>query len=726
MKLQEILNKFEAVKQNKENSYQCKCPSHQDMKASLTISQESGKILLHCHANCDTSDILAAVGLSFEDLKQKTENKHDWKERLEYSKKKKIEAIYDYKDKNSVYLYSKVRFEEKEIVYMRINRKKDTYEYGAGDREKTLYNLPAVIKAIKDGFTVYITEGEKDVDTLTRIGLVATTAGSVSDWKKEYAKYFTGAKVIILPDNDEVGLQLKDRIIKDLRNYAHFVKSVITSHMHKGDVTDYLEEHTKEELKQLVTSTDEILAPWLYTVGKEKNIKINGDILAHCISLTLHYLIIRRPDDDKDDIYLYDSGVYKKCNRNQLKSAIRKYVPVGLASDSMLNNVVNLLMCKETNLCHYKELDCNEDYINLKNGLYNLKTRKLEPHTYEIYSTLQLDCEYRPEQLEMPHFTQYMIDLCSDVDGVTDKSKLSILQEFIGMFISNVKVSRLKSCLVLYSLLGNSGKSQLLSLIGNMLGEEKTINIPLQHMNEKSKFLLGSILGKRLISIGDQQGSDIEDSSIFKQLTGGDEIKIEPKNKQPFSMRFNGGILIACNNLPNFKDDKGGHVFERMCIVPCMNTIPLEKRDSMLLDKILKEKNAIFNWFLQGLHRLIDNNYKVTESEACKEVIREYRSKLDTIYHYINEFYIITDNKMDMILKTKFEADYIKWCEQIEVTALNKSNIKERMEKNGVIANKGNIGNQRGVMVYRNIKEKEEDFKEITKEIILQEKLPFS
>ncbi|MFR1062307.1 MAG: DUF5906 domain-containing protein [Enterocloster sp.] len=71
--------------------------------------------------------------------------------------------------------------------------------------------------------------------------------------------------------------------------------------------------------------------------------------------------------------------------------------------------------------------------------------------------------------------------------------------------------------------------------------------------------------------MGDQTGSEIKDSAIFKQLTGGDAVQVEQKNKQPYSYIYPGGIVIACNNLPGFADDKGSHIFERLCIVPCIN-----------------------------------------------------------------------------------------------------------------------------------------------------------
>ena len=169
-------------------------------------------------------------------------------------------------------------------------------------------------------------------------------------------------------------------------------------------------------------------------------------------------------------------------------------------------------------------------------------------------------------------------------------------------------------------------------------------------------------------------------------------MQVEQKNKQPYSYIYPGGIVIACNNLPGFADDKGGHIFERLCIVPCINTIEQERRDGELLDKMLKEKDAIFNWFLEGLHRLIRNHYKITPSEACKQAASDYREKLDTVYRYLMEFYTITGNKLDMVSKVEFDKAYTAWCLLNETRPVSKQNIKDRMEANGCPASQGRVG----------------------------------
>lgn len=50
MQIEEIVSKFQNAKLIGDKQYQCKCSAHQDDKASLTITQDGDKILMHCHA----------------------------------------------------------------------------------------------------------------------------------------------------------------------------------------------------------------------------------------------------------------------------------------------------------------------------------------------------------------------------------------------------------------------------------------------------------------------------------------------------------------------------------------------------------------------------------------------------------------------------------------------------------------------------------------------------
>ena len=686
--INEVLERFNRVKRLNGKSYQVECPCHPDKTQSLTITDKGDKIVMRCHTGiCKNKDIIAAVGLTFNDLgSKKAAVANTWRDKLLSDNKKyrdkTIEAVYDYTDENGKYLYSKVRFQGKVIRYVTVDYAKDTYQKGKPEGVNVLYNLPATLKAIKKGVPVYITEGEKDANTLKNLGLTATTAGSVSDWKKSYASYFIGAKVIILPDNDAPGLELKDKITRDLRPFAHSVKSVITSKADKGDVTDYIdtEKHSKDDLQNLINEVPAIVAPWIEIIErKDGTIKqrVNPGLLKASISEHLSYKCI-------DGIfYWYRNGYYKKADKHAVKAKIAAYIPDGIANDNLLNNVYNLMLADFEHMAREEDFNECEDYINFRNGLYNINTGTLEPHDSSILYSRQVKTDYIADATNKPVFDKFINDLCRNSSGDIDTEKRDALAEIAGLAISNVYGHRTKKAAILYSPVGNTGKSQFLALLGALIGADNIITIPLQNMNEdKGRFAFANAGLIRLIMNGDQGKSTIRDSSVFKAASGGDYIKAEGKGKDIKSLVFKGFIIIACNDLPYIADDKGDHIYRRLYIVPCTHEVPEKERDPNILSKMRKELPAIANWAIEGLHRLKNNRFNFTDIAAGKEYIDNYRKSSDTVFSFLmDEGYIITKDPKDKVSKSELFTAYKSYCIANERIQAGVQQFGERITK---------------------------------------------
>ena len=95
---------------------------------------------------------------------------------------------------------------------------------------------------------VFIVEGEKDVETMEKLGYIATTSpnGAGSHWKKDYTEYLKGFDVVILADNDEVGLKYATNIAENLIQTARSVKLVPSQSLYtflqpKGDISDIVD-----------------------------------------------------------------------------------------------------------------------------------------------------------------------------------------------------------------------------------------------------------------------------------------------------------------------------------------------------------------------------------------------------------------------------------------------------------------------------------------------------
>ena len=563
---------------------------------------------------------------------------------------------------------------------------------------------------------VYIVEGEKDCETLRKTGQsfkCCTTPGGASDWKADFAHYFKGLNVIILQDNDNAGYKAAEKIKKDLKRYAHSVKIVVPSKLDHGDVTDYLtkESGTAESLNALCNSIKEDYAPWV-NVDDQGNAKsINAGILTECISANETFIIVRNPMDDKDIFLLYRNGVYTPMNKPSIKAMIKDYIPPARVSDNLLNNVCNLLFATQEHICRIEDINQDHRYINFKNGLYNVITKQLEPHRPDVISTIQFLFDYSPDHEYMHKvFDKYMTDLCSKPDRTVDEDEIRIIQEYTGFLISNMPMSKIKATLVLWSTLGNSGKSVFIRLLCRIFGVDRVATIKLRELTPDNRFILGTLPSCRLIACGDESNSNVTDSSIFKSLTGGDPVKIEPKGKQGYSFEYRGGFVIACNGLPCFVDDKGNHLYDRLIILPCEHHITEDVKDASLDEKLAAEIPGVIMWALEGLDRLIDNGYRFTKSRSSELSKEAYHKAMDNVYRFVTENYIITYNYDDRISKKDFDDAYHKWaCNDDSVKEVERKNLSARMEAIGITSGQGNVGYKHNIVVYRGITEKDLD-----------------
>lgn len=164
---------------------------------------------------------------------------------------------YSYRNSTGEEVFQVVRMEPKGFRQRRRGPKGgwiwDTHEV-----KKPLYRLPELLAA-KPNRTVYVPEGEKDVDALAELGFVTTTnPGGAGKWKSRYSKRLQGRKVVVLADNDEVGKGHARKVAESLLPFAKSVRVVgLPGLPEHGDVSDWLEAGgTATELKRIVEETE--------------------------------------------------------------------------------------------------------------------------------------------------------------------------------------------------------------------------------------------------------------------------------------------------------------------------------------------------------------------------------------------------------------------------------------------------------------------------------------
>lgn len=432
-----------------------------------------------------------------------------------------------------------------------------------------------------------------------------------------------------------------------------------------------------QEKKSNITIPEDPLYSRSYIITtKRGNISVNTSLLSQYIRDNSHYYIVKKQGSETFFIYWYDEGYYKQMSKGEVKAMIKEYIPMEIRTPKLWEDTYKDLISTKQ-FVDLEQLNSYPHLINFKNGILDTKTWQLMPHSPDYNLTHQIQFDYNENAPEPKKWKEFINTLVSD-----DVETAYTLQEWLGINISNYNVNLCKKSVALCGAVGNTGKSKYLKMLGIIVGIQNICSKPIQDLS--AKFGAGALYGKKCVLIDDQKAANIEDGSTFKAITGDGVIEAELKGKDPFSITFNGGITFTCNEMPYIKDDKGTHMFERFLIIPCNNVIPPEKRDNRLFEKMEKEIEGIILWALQGLKRLIQNGFVLTESKMSKVANIDYRSHNDSLYRFIREKCIVTGDSYDKILKTDFEKRYDKYCGENDIKALDKKNIKARAQKNGI------------------------------------------
>jgi putative DNA primase/helicase len=164
---------------------------------------------------------------------------------------KKIRTVYPYRDEEGELLYEQVRFEPKSFAFCRPIRSGGRI-WNLKDTRLVPYNLPEVIEADE----IYISEGEKDAETVKSFGLVATcNPGGAGKWREPYSKFFKKKKVYVLQDDDATGRKHAQAVAESVARYASEVR-LIPTFKNAKDVSEWIEKGgTKKQLQKLVAKT---------------------------------------------------------------------------------------------------------------------------------------------------------------------------------------------------------------------------------------------------------------------------------------------------------------------------------------------------------------------------------------------------------------------------------------------------------------------------------------
>jgi len=209
------------------------CPVHNGKRDSFAVDPKTG--FAYCHSHCVRGwDMIGLerelTGVGFAVARNTIFQIVGRTGAQAGSSSGRIVAVYDYTDETGLLLYQTVRFDPKDFRQRRPDGNGGWIWNLRGIRH-ALYRLPQLLA--RDTETVFICEGEKDVDAIEELGLLATcNPMGAGKWRDEYAVALQGRQVVVITDNDPS---------TDERSQPHF-----KGQKHAGVVAESLLRHACE------------------------------------------------------------------------------------------------------------------------------------------------------------------------------------------------------------------------------------------------------------------------------------------------------------------------------------------------------------------------------------------------------------------------------------------------------------------------------------------------
>ena len=294
------------------------------------------------------------------------------------------------------------------------------------------------------------------------------------------------------------------------------------------------------------------------------------------------------------------------------------------------------------------------DIINVNNGLLNVVTRELLPHSPEHLSSVRIPITYDPFA-KCPEWDRFNA-------GIFPADSIQIAWE-ITYWLMNP--DRTIQQAVLFQGEGSNGKSTYLEANRRAIGRGNTASMPLQRL-EADRFAAAALFGKLANICPDLPSQGLTGTSVFKTITGGDYLQAEYKFKDSFSFRPYCKLIFSANRMPQSPDDSHAF-FRRWTVIPFANQFDENDSRTLSQDVLLQKLTAPAE--LSGLlNRALDAGDQLrkerhfTIGPSIAEANTEFRRATDPFSVWLEANTVLAAT--GYILQTELRNKYAEVCTQ--------------------------------------------------------------
>jgi len=292
--------------------------------------------------------------------------------------------------------------------------------------------------------------------------------------------------------------------------------------------------------------------------------------------------------------------------------------------------------------------DDKEDlrYLNLPNGLLDWRTGRLESHNANIVNTVRIPVVY-DDAAECPTILDWFREVFNN-----DATEFAL--EVLGYMLYND--NPLHKAILLYGT-GRNGKSTFLKLATMLAGHNNVSAVTPQAIDD-NRFAAAQIHGKLANLAGDVDPRIFKSTERFKQLTGGDYMMVEHKNRDPFLFKCRALMIASFNALPRTADTTDAF-FSRWIVLPFPNSFK-NNPDIHLIHRLTPEIPGLLRMAVGALKQVIERGHFILPL-SVKEATERFRAEADPMRSFIAER-IEWTGRTQFLSRNDIYAEYAMWA----------------------------------------------------------------
>ncbi|PEM04763.1 DNA primase [Bacillus cereus] len=339
-----------------------------------------------------------------------------------------------------------------------------------------------------------------------------------------------------------------------------------------------------------------------------------------------------------------------------------------------------------------KELDSHSFLFNCDNGVIDLKTGELLPHDRDLLLTKISPIKY-DRNAECPNWKAFLESIFKTPAGEPDYELIKYLQKAIGYSLTGVTKEQ-----VMFFLFGNgrNGKSTFINIIQELLGDygrQTNSDTFLKKRNDSGiNNDVARLDGARFVSAVESEEGQQLSEALVKQITGGEKMSARFLRQEYFEFTPEFKVFFTTNHKPIVKGSDEG-IWRRIMLIPFTVTIPKDKIDYDLPDKLAKEMPGVLRWAVEGCMKWQAEGLRAPE--AVKAATAEYREDMDILAPFIDENCTV-NSSVRIEAKSMYE-NYTKWCYQNNELELKNRAFYRQLEVRGFKKEKG-TGNKNFIL----------------------------